>query len=108
GLERQTTITGYLESEAELTAHLAACDVSINLRWPTAREMSGPWLRALAAGRRSPPISRTWLTCHRSIRGRGGCGMRGAGSGMRDPMVRDSGVRKRSRDTVRRIPDPGS
>ena len=50
GLERQTTITGYLESEAELTAHLAACDVSINLRWPTAREMSGPWLRALAAG----------------------------------------------------------
>jgi glycosyltransferase involved in cell wall biosynthesis len=51
GLERQTTITGYLESEAELTAHLAACDVSINLRWPTAREMSGPWLRALAAGR---------------------------------------------------------
>ena len=34
-----------------LTAHLAACDVSLNLRWPTAREMSGPWLRALAAGR---------------------------------------------------------
>ncbi len=29
---------------------LAACDVSLNLRWPTAREVSGPWLRALAAG----------------------------------------------------------
>ena len=41
--------TGYVPDE-ELTAHLAACDVSINLRWPTAREMSGPWLRALAAG----------------------------------------------------------
>jgi glycosyltransferase involved in cell wall biosynthesis len=41
--------TGYLADEA-LTGHLLACDVSINLRWPTAREMSGPWLRALAAG----------------------------------------------------------
>jgi glycosyltransferase involved in cell wall biosynthesis len=41
--------TGYLP-DGELTAHLVACDVSMNLRWPTAREMSGPWLRALAAG----------------------------------------------------------
>ena len=40
---------GYLPDEA-LTAHLLACDVSINLRWPTAREVSGPWLRALAVG----------------------------------------------------------
>ncbi len=30
---------------------IAAVDVSLNLRWPTAREMSGPWVRALAAGR---------------------------------------------------------
>ena len=30
---------------------IAAVDVSLNLRWPTAREISGPWLRALAAGR---------------------------------------------------------
>lgn len=29
---------------------VAACDVGLNLRWPTAREMSGPWLRMLAAG----------------------------------------------------------
>lgn len=30
---------------------VAAVDVSLNLRWPTARETSGPWLRALAAAR---------------------------------------------------------
>ena len=30
---------------------IAAADVSLNLRWPTARETSGPWLRALAAER---------------------------------------------------------
>lgn len=29
---------------------VAACDVGLNLRWPTAREVSGPWLRMLAAG----------------------------------------------------------
>lgn len=50
GLEARVTLTGYLDTDAELTAHLAACDVSLNLRWPTARETSGPWLRALAAG----------------------------------------------------------
>ncbi len=44
------TITGYVD-EHELTDHVAAVDVSLNLRWPTARETSGPWLRALAAGR---------------------------------------------------------
>lgn len=48
-LHDRVIVTGYLE-EAELTAHLAACDVSLNLRWPTARETSGAWLRALAAG----------------------------------------------------------
>jgi glycosyltransferase involved in cell wall biosynthesis len=50
-LENHVTVTGYIEEDDELTDHVAACDVSINLRWPTAREMSGPWLRALAAGR---------------------------------------------------------
>lgn len=50
GLERVTIVTGYLPSDEDITAHLAACDVSLNLRWPTARETSGPWLRALAAG----------------------------------------------------------
>ena len=51
GLDGRTTITGYLPTDAELTDAVAACDVSLNLRWPTAREISGPWLRALAAGR---------------------------------------------------------
>jgi glycosyltransferase involved in cell wall biosynthesis len=43
-------VTGYIE-DGELTDHVAAVDVSLNLRWPTARETSGPWLRALAAGK---------------------------------------------------------
>ncbi len=50
GLDAHVTMTGYLDTDEALTAHLAACDVSLNLRWPSAREMSGPWLRALAAG----------------------------------------------------------
>ena len=50
GLDDRVIVTGYLESDAELTEHLAAADVSLNLRWPTAGETSGPWLRALAAG----------------------------------------------------------
>lgn len=50
-LEDCTTVTGYLEDEAALTGAIAACDVALNLRWPTAREVSGPWLRCLAAGR---------------------------------------------------------
>lgn len=51
GLAGHVTMTGYIESDDELTRHIAACDVVLNLRWPTAREMSGPWLRALAAGK---------------------------------------------------------
>ena len=51
GLESRVTITGYLERESALTDCIAACDVALALRWPTAREISGPWLRALAAGR---------------------------------------------------------
>jgi glycosyltransferase involved in cell wall biosynthesis len=50
GLASHATITGYLEHDDELTDAMAASDVALNLRWPTAREMSGPWLRALAAG----------------------------------------------------------
>jgi len=50
-LQRHVTVAGYLERDADLTDHLAACDVSLNLRWPTARETSGPWLRGLAAAR---------------------------------------------------------
>jgi len=44
-------VTGHIEGDDEFTDHLAAADVSLNLRWPTARETSGPWVRALAAGR---------------------------------------------------------
>ena len=51
GLQPQVIRTGYLESDAEMTDHIAACDVTLNLRWPTAREVSGPWLRCLAAGK---------------------------------------------------------
>jgi glycosyltransferase involved in cell wall biosynthesis len=49
-LGRHVTMTGYIDSDAALTETIAATDVALNLRWPTAREMSGPWLRALAAG----------------------------------------------------------
>ena len=52
-LESHVVATGYLDTEDELTDAIAASDVTINLRWPTARELSGPWLRCLAAGRAS-------------------------------------------------------
>jgi glycosyltransferase involved in cell wall biosynthesis len=51
GLQDRVILTGYLEADEDLTDHLAACDVTLHLRWPTARETSGPWLRAGAAGK---------------------------------------------------------
>jgi glycosyltransferase involved in cell wall biosynthesis len=51
GLEACATVTGYLPQQDDLTACIAAADVALSLRWPTAREISGPWLRALAAGK---------------------------------------------------------
>ena len=51
GLTGRVVLTGYVDGEAELTDLIAATDVVLNLRWPTARETSGPWLRALAAGK---------------------------------------------------------
>lgn len=51
GLQSSTVITGYVETDEHLTEYIAACDVTLNLRWPTAREVSGPWLRCLAAGK---------------------------------------------------------
>lgn len=51
GIADSVSITGYLENDEAFTDAVAACDVSVNLRWPTAREISGPWLRALAAGK---------------------------------------------------------
>jgi glycosyltransferase involved in cell wall biosynthesis len=52
-LAGRVTGTGYLETDEALTDAIAAVDVTLNLRWPTAREISGPWLRALAAGKPS-------------------------------------------------------
>ncbi len=51
GLGGDVTLTGYLPTDEAFTENIAACDVALNLRWPTAREMSGPWLRCLAAGK---------------------------------------------------------
>jgi glycosyltransferase involved in cell wall biosynthesis len=51
GLGQRVSITGYVPMDEDLTAYIAGCDVALNLRWPTAREISGPWLRCLAAGR---------------------------------------------------------
>jgi glycosyltransferase involved in cell wall biosynthesis len=42
--------TGYVE-DREIGAYLAASDVCLCLRWPTALETSASWLRCLAAGR---------------------------------------------------------
>jgi hypothetical protein len=58
-LSNAVVATGYLESDDDLTDAIAACDVTLNLRWPTAREISGPWLRCLAAGRPSITIDLT-------------------------------------------------
>lgn len=88
GLEAHATVTGYLPNEDDLTACIAAADVAVNLRWPTAREISGPWLRALAAGKPTvimdlshlvfvPTIDpRTWLA-NEAV---GSSGARGLGS----------------------------
>lgn len=37
--------------DEEFDRSIAACDVTINLRWPSALETSGPWVRSLALGR---------------------------------------------------------
>jgi glycosyltransferase involved in cell wall biosynthesis len=50
GLRDCCTLTGYLATDEELTGCVVAADVALSLRWPTAREISGPWLRCLAAG----------------------------------------------------------
>ncbi len=50
GMTDAVHVTGPLDA-ADFDAAIAAVDVSLNLRWPSALETSGPWLRALAAGR---------------------------------------------------------
>lgn len=39
--------------DREFDQAIAASDVTLNLRWPTAHETSGPWVRSLALGRPS-------------------------------------------------------
>jgi glycosyltransferase involved in cell wall biosynthesis len=106
GLGSRVTITGYLPDEADLTACIAACDVSLNLRWPTAREVSGPWLRALAAGRPTITVDlahmvdvpsldpRTWKTQ--------------SGSVVRDPGSVGTGSCGPTNATHSELSDPGS
>jgi glycosyltransferase involved in cell wall biosynthesis len=74
-------LTGFVDTDEDLTGCVAAADVTLNLRWPTARETSGPWLRALAAGRPSIVVDlahtadvpaldpRTWAPTHSSDAG---------------------------------------
>ncbi len=62
GLESRVRLTGYLDTDRDLTDTIAACDAAFSLRWPTARELSGPWLRALAAGRPTVVIDLAHLT----------------------------------------------
>ena len=50
GVRSSTHVVGRVTDE-EFDDAVAASDVGINLRWPTAREVSGPWLRFIAAGR---------------------------------------------------------
>ena len=50
GIEAVTTVVDTPDAD-EFDEWIAAVDVSLNLRWPTALETSGPWLRALAAAR---------------------------------------------------------
>jgi glycosyltransferase involved in cell wall biosynthesis len=49
-VEDRVHLTGYVPDD-ELDAHVAAADVCLSLRWPSGRETSGTWLRALAAGK---------------------------------------------------------
>jgi glycosyltransferase involved in cell wall biosynthesis len=50
GIAGLVTVTGYV-ADAELSGYLLAADVISALRWPTARETSASWIRALGAGR---------------------------------------------------------
>jgi glycosyltransferase involved in cell wall biosynthesis len=50
GVERALIIREGLD-DTSFDEAIAAVDVSLNLRWPTALETSGPWLRALASSR---------------------------------------------------------
>ena len=105
GLNGRTTITGYLASDDDVTSHLAACDVSVNLRWPTAREMSGPWLRALAAGRPTIVTDLAHLADLPSLDPR--TWKMQPGSGNRDPGTECTGLMTGGRGRDSEPTDPG-
>jgi glycosyltransferase involved in cell wall biosynthesis len=50
GVADRVRVTGHVPDEA-IGSHLAAADVCLCLRWPTAQETSASWLRCLAAAR---------------------------------------------------------
>ena len=50
GVADHVTLTGYVPDD-EVPTYLSSADVCLCLRWPTGRETSASWLRALAAGR---------------------------------------------------------
>ena len=50
GVSDHVTAAGYVADE-DLGSYLAAADVCLCLRWPSAHETSAVWLRCLAAGR---------------------------------------------------------
>lgn len=50
GVSDLVEITGYV-GDGEFDRHIREADVCFALRWPTNREASGPWIRALSAGR---------------------------------------------------------
>ncbi|MDQ3346386.1 MAG: glycosyltransferase [Acidobacteriota bacterium] len=110
GIAAHVTLTGYLETEGMLTECIAACDIALNLRWPTAREISGPWLRALAAGRATIIMDLEHLADVPSLDPRtwrlNPGGIRDSGLGTGDPGMRDSGRGNSIPGPESRIPDP--
>ena len=50
GISDCVTITGYID-DRDMPDYIAAADVCLCLRWPSARETSASWLRCLAAGK---------------------------------------------------------
>ena len=77
GIAERVTITGFVPHD-DLPAYLGAVDLAFGLRWPSARETSASWLRAIAAGLPTvitdlahqadiPTLDpRTWTTQHTS------------------------------------------
>ena len=50
GISDRVTVTGYID-DRDMPDYIAAADVCLSLRWPSARETSASWLRCLAAGK---------------------------------------------------------